>query len=215
MRASQELIEFVEDLRKEATWVRATRQGSPGDGWVDAGKLNGLAAGCRLLVAKLGPFGTVWDEMLQPPPNGNEEFFNKISHVLDTIANALAKGRLATVEEIASAEVLGDLLEHAEELVKSKFNLAAAIILRAVLEERLRKLCASSGCIPAGQRPTIEHFKQSLYAANVIDKIIVKDIDWMAGVGNAAAHNLPEFTAADVPQMYQRVTAFLARFQVV
>jgi hypothetical protein len=84
-----------------------------------------------------------------------------------------------------------------------------------VLEERLRKLCAGHGCIPAVPRPTIETFKQSLYAAHVIDKIILKDIEWMAGVGNAAAHNLPEFNAADVPQLYQRVTAFLARFQVV
>jgi hypothetical protein len=112
--------------------------------------------------------------------------------------------------------VLGDLLEHAEELLKSKFNLAAAVTLRAVLEERLRKLCSSSGCTPTGQRPTIENFKQSLlYAASVIDKIVMKDIDWMASVGNAAAHHLPEYNDADVPQLYDRVTAFLSRFSVV
>ena len=45
--------------------------------------------------------------------------------------------------------------------------------------------------------------------------IVVKDIDWMAGVGNAAAHNLPEYNDADVPQLYQRITAFLTRFSVV
>jgi hypothetical protein len=215
MKASQELIDFVEDLRKEAAIVAATRQRNDWGGWVDTGKLNGLAAGCRLLVAKLGPFGHVWDEMLQTPPNHSEGHFDKIWPVLDAIAKALAKGRLSTVDEIVSAEVLGDLLEHAEELLKSKFNLAAAIILRAVLEERLRKLCASSGCLPAEQRPTIENFKQSLYAAKVIDKIIAKDIDWMAAVGNAAAHHLPDYNDADVPPLYQRVTAFLTRFQVV
>jgi hypothetical protein len=215
MKASQELIDFVEDLRKEAASVGATRQKGKWGAWVDAGKLNGLAAGCRLLVAKLGPFGHVWDEMLRTPPNGNDEHFDRISPVLDSIAKALSKGRLATIEEIVSAEVLGDLLEHAEELLKSKFNLAAAIILRAVLEERLRKLCATNGCVPKEQRPTIENFKQSLYATQIIDKIVMKDIDWMAGVGNAAAHNLPEFNDADVPQLYQRVTAFLTRFSVV
>jgi hypothetical protein len=215
MKATQELIDFVEDLRKEAAGVNATSGRGDWGAWVDAGKLNGLVAGCRLLVVKLGPFGKVWDEMLQPPPNGNKEHFDKVNAVLDSIAKALAKGRLATVEEVVSAEVLGDLLEHAEELLKAKFNLAAAIILRAVLEERLRKLCASNGCPPAVQRPTIENFKQSLYAANVIDKIVVKDIDWMAGVGNAAAHHLAEYNDADVPQLYHRVTAFLTRFSVV
>jgi hypothetical protein len=212
MKASQELIDFVEDLRKEARDVRATRQTESYNDWVDAGKLNGLAAGCRLLIAKLGPFGKVWDQMLRPPANYDTHNFEKISAVLDSIATALAKGRLATIEEMVSAEVLGDLLEHAEELLKAKYNLAAAIILRAVLEERLRKLCSSNHCLPTAVRPTIEHFKQSLSTAQVIDRLVVKDIDWMAGVGNAAAHNLPEYNADDVPQLYHRLTAFLTRF---
>lgn len=134
--------------------------------------------------------------------------------MLDAIGNALAKGRLSTIEELVSSEVLGDLLEHAEELLKSKFNLAAAVILRAVLEERLRKLCETHGCNPAVQRPTIESFKQSLFSAKVIDKIVVKDIDWMAGVGNSAAHHLPEYKDEDVTQFYQRLTAFLTRFSL-
>src|SRR5438552_8450614 len=106
------------------------------------------------------------------------------------------------------AEVLGDLLEHAEELLRSKFYLAAAIVMRAILEERLRKLCGCNACQPTVNRPTIEHFKQSLYAANVIDKIVAKDIDWMASIGNAAAHQLLEYKDADVPHLYTRLTAF-------
>lgn len=215
MRATKELLDFVEELRKQAAAVGATRQKGDWGGWVDARKLNELGAGCRLLVAKLGPFGRVYDELLQFPPNCNDDHFDKISPVLDAIANALAKGRLATVDEVVSAEVLGDLLEQAEELLKSKFNLASAVILRAILEERLRKLCASNGCSPTAARPTIESFKQALYAANIIDKLVVKDIDWMAGVGNAAAHRLPEYKDEDVPQLFDRVTAFLSRFSVV
>ena len=208
MKASQELIDFVEDLRKEAQGVGRSRNPLH----ANSRQLNGLVAGCRLLITKLGPFGKVWDEMLQAPADEGVRDLEKIAAVLDTIANALAKGRLATIEEVVSAELLGDLLEHAEELLKAKYNLAAAIILRAVLEERLRKLCASNNCMPAAARPTIEHFKQSLYSAQVIDKLVMKDVDWMAGVGNAAAHNLPEYNADDVPQLYQRLTAFLTRF---
>lgn len=153
--------------------------------------------------------------MSQEPTANRAYKFEKISAVLDTIASALSKGRLATIEETISAEVLSDLREHAEELIRSKYYLAAAIILRAVLEERLRKLCESNSCMPTSQRPTIESFKQSLCSAQVIDKIGVKDIDWMAGVGNAAAHNLPEYRDEDVAPFYQRITAFLTRFSVV
>ena len=212
MKASKDLIDFVKDLREEAEGVARTNRKVGHANFVDYEKLIGLAAGCRLLITKLGPFGEVWDKMLRPPPDNRAHYFENIRAVLDSISNALAKGRLATVEEIVSAEVLGDLLDHAEELLKAKYHLAAAIILRAVLEERLRKLCASNNCVPTASKPTIEHFKQSLYGAKIINKIEMKDIDWMAGVGNAAAHKLPEYNADDVPQLYLRMTAFLTRF---
>ncbi|MCF7786620.1 MAG: hypothetical protein K9N47_10900 [Prosthecobacter sp.] len=77
-----------------------------------------------------------------------------------------------------------------------------------------QQLRTSNSCAPTTPRPTIENFKQSLYSAQIIDKIGIKDIDWMAGVGNAAAHNLPEYEDDDVPQLFQRVTAFLVRFSV-
>ena len=94
------------------------------------------------------------------------------------------------------------------------YGLSSKKAARAVLEERLRKLCATNNCMPTVSRPTIENFKQSLHGAHVLDKLVVKDLDWMAGVGNAAAHNLPEYKDDDVPQLYQRMTAFLIRFSV-
>lgn len=216
MKATQELIDLVKELRDEAQDMHQRPKHRHERGWatVDSGRLAGLIAGCRLLVSKLGPWGKVWDEMLQDPKSLYSDEVEKIAAVLGTIADALAKGRLATVEELVSAEVLGDLLEHAEALLTAKYNLAAAIILRAILEERLRKLCIHHQCMPTAMRPTIETFKQALQSAHVIDKIVVKDIDWMAGVGNSAAHHLPEYKDDDVPQLYQRVTAFLSRFAV-
>ena len=217
MKASQDLKEFVADLIKEANIVAGTTQQNKFAGrWIgDNTKLMGFACGCRLLVAKLGPFGQVWDKVLETPQNTNIEHFERLRGALTSIESALAKGRLASVDELVSAEVLGDLLDHAEELLKSKYNLAAAVILRAVLEERLRKLCESNGCMPTAQRPTIEHFKQALYAAQIIDKLVVKDIDWMAGVGNAAAHRLAEYKDEDIPLFHQRLVAFLTRFSAV
>jgi len=45
--------------------------------------------------------------------------------------------------------------------------------------------------------------------------MVVKDIDWMAGVGNSAAPHLPEYNDVDVPLLCQRFNAFLTRFSAV
>ena len=216
MKASQELVEFVTELKNEADAVLKTaHELAGGHYYVEAGAFQGLLAGCRLLVEKLGPFGKVWDKMLPTARSSEAKECQKVRSVLQTISNALRNGRLRTVDELVSAEVLGDLVEHAEILLKMKYYLPAAVILRAVLEERLRKMCESGGCMPAVQKPTIQAFKQALYSAQIIDKIVVKDIDWMAGIGNAAAHQLPEFDEKNVPSLYGRVTAFLTRFSSI
>ena len=108
--------------------------------------------------------------------------------------------------------MLSDLLEQAEVLLAAKYHRAAAIVLRTILEERLRKLCEANGCFPGAAKPTIELYKQALYAATVIDKIVQKKVDWMAGVGNGAAHNLPEYRDEDVPILYKDTLDFLSRF---
>ena len=108
--------------------------------------------------------------------------------------------------------MLADLVEHAEVLIEQHFHLAAAVVLRAVLEERLRKLCEARALPLTATRPTIEHFRQALAKADVIDKIVAKKIDWMVGVGNAAAHNLPTFNPVDVAGLYKETLDFLDRF---
>ncbi len=215
MKASKELIDFVEDLRRQASSVERTSRKLPsGFVLVNGKEFIRLAAGCRLLIKKLGHFGAVWNDMLKQPQDNSLTELHEISGVLDAIADSLSKNRLSTVEELVSAEVLGDLLEHAEELLHSQFNLAAAVVLRAVLEERLRKLCDSNGCLPSTSRPTIEHFKTALYSAQIIDKIVMKDIEWMASIGNAAAHNSADFSPSEAATLFQRVSAFLSRFSV-
>jgi hypothetical protein len=169
------------------------------------------AAKGRLLIHKLGTFGSIWSTAFDL----GENLFNDVRRMegnAEEILDAVKKGRLSSIEEKVSAAVLADLVEHAEILIGQQFNLAAAVILRAVLEERLRKLCEARGLPLAASKPTIEHFRQALVKADVIDKIVAKKIDWMAGVGNAAAHNLPTFNPSDVAGLYKETLDFLDRF---
>ena len=72
MKASKELVEFVEELRHETAKVAGTHRPARmmGD-YVDREQLTRLVAGCRLLIAKLGLFGKVWDEMLAEPESSS------------------------------------------------------------------------------------------------------------------------------------------------
>jgi hypothetical protein len=187
----------------------------------DAGSYNDLvtsaaraAAKGRLLTQKLGTFGSIWRKAFDGEAGILSDTVRQMLGNAEELLDAVTKGRLTSIEERVSAAVLADLVEHAEVLIEQHFNLAAAVILRAVLEERLRKLCESHALVLTGSKPAIESFKQALAKANVIDKIVAKKIDWMAGVGNAAAHNLEAFNPNDVPGLYKDTLDFLDKFAV-
>jgi hypothetical protein len=130
---------------------------------------------------------------------------------LEAIQSLLAAGLIGSIESLVRAETAGDLIEQAEELQSAGYSLAAAVIARAVLEEHLRNLCQFHSCLPAAARPTIETYKNELRIKTVLDKIAVKTVDHMAAIGNAAAHNTPDFDPTAVRLLLAELTAFLAK----
>jgi hypothetical protein len=73
-------------------------------------------------------------------------------------------------------------------------------------------------CLPTPTRgggkprpPCIEDYKQALRKKEKVTKISAKAIDYMAGVGNAAAHNADDFDPKEVPVLLRDVIAFLDR----
>ena len=209
MKASDELKELASEL--VAVCIKGTQSRSSYDNAFEHAA-RARAKG-RLLLHKLGSFGAIWEKSFDLGSNA----FTDLSTMLATASemlDAIAKGRLSSIEERVSAAVLGDLVEHAEILIEQSYFLAAAVVLRAVLEERLRKLCKACTLPITAPKPTMEHFRQALAKADVIDKIVAKKIDWMAGVGNAAAHNLDSFNPSDVPDLYKATLDFLDRFAI-
>ncbi len=214
-QAFKKLLAFVSELQLLADKVLMQHRGNPN--CIQAQPFAHLHTSVRLLIDRLGGYGLGKEVLTQGMPkvtNETNESVHRIKGLLDSVSNALQHGRLATVEELITADILTDLLEQAGALLAAEYFLPAAVILRAILEERLRKLCVTHNCPPSVPKSTIEHFKQALYAAKVIDKITQKKIDWMAGVGNAAAHNLPEFRDQDVPVLFKDTLDLLARFSV-
>ena len=212
MKIEDELVELVALTVGQGEKVLHTERGDRSDRRVEPALYHQFLANCRLAVAKLGSFGAVWASTIPTRFEGYASDAHQAYGTMLSLQGALMSGRLKTIQELAGAEILSDLLEQTEVLISKKYFLAAAVILRAILEERLRKLCEANKCMPSQAKPSIEHYKQVLYLAQIIDKVVQKKIHWMAGVGNAAAHNLREFQETDVPTLYASTMDFLARF---
>ena len=122
------------------------------------------------------------------------------------------EGFMADTGLLDSAEVFRDLLVQAEMLLEGDYKDAAAITIRAVLEDGLRRLCVSRGleCEP---RDTISRLNDRLYKAGIYLALQHKEITAKAQVGNDAAHaRFEKFSKADVEAFLSFVQRFLALY---
>jgi hypothetical protein len=128
------------------------------------------------------------------------------------IKESLDTGLIVKFEDLVFAEAFSDLFEQAEYLLEQSYFLASGVILRAILEERLKLLCERNGCMPNKKCSTINDYNQSLYKDKVYDKIIFKNVDAMATIGNDAAHNNLNLEKKDVERLLRDISDFLLRF---
>lgn len=169
----------------------------------------------ELILFKLvaGPIIEEWHEQFDF--DGDVEFAHYLHApiaALETIRYALDNRLLVRFEDLVIADVFSDLRSQADYLLSQNFFLAAGVILRAVLEEQLRKMCVKASCLPAKAKPTISDLNQSLYTSNVYGKTMMHHVTAIAAVGNDAAHNNPSLRKEDVEGFARGLEEFLARF---
>ncbi|HEY6260984.1 MAG TPA: hypothetical protein VIW47_05285 [Nitrospiraceae bacterium] len=137
---------------------------------------------------------------------------------LETIRYAMTQGLLTRFEDLVVADTFADLNEQAKHLLEQNYFLAAGVICRAVLEEKLRKLCDRNGCTPTKSKgmPTINDYNMALYGRQpaVYDKTEMHQVTSMAAIGSDAAHNEPNLTRDKVESLFADLQAFLARHSV-
>lgn len=169
----------------------------------------------HLLLSLLGHLGKPWQDIYESSKEANRlENALSVLGSLKSIRDSLDDGLLVGFEDIVYAEAFSDLMEQAEHLYEQGYFLASGVLLRAILEERLKKLRQRNGCLPGKARPTINDYNQNLYAGKVYDKITFKHVDSMAAVGNAAAHNDPQLNKQEVKRLLRDLSAFLTRFSM-
>ena len=131
---------------------------------------------------------------------------------LKAIRVSASEGLLLELQDLILADAFTNLVEQAEYLLDQGYFLASGALLRAVLEERLRRLADSHALALSKPRATLNDYNTELYKASVYDKITFKDVDGLAAIGNDAAHNSANLSAADVSRMREGVIRLLQKF---
>ncbi len=120
------------------------------------------------------------------------------------------QGFMADSKLLVSAEVFADFLVQAEILLENDYKDAAAVVIRAVLEDGLRRLCSASELMPS-PRDGVHQLAEKLLRKGAITSLQFKEIEAKKEVGNNAAHgHFDEYAKADVVAFYEFVQRFLA-----
>lgn len=133
---------------------------------------------------------------------------------LETVKYAIENGLLTSYRDLVMAEAFSDLFEQGQCLLNEGYFLAAGVIFRAVLEERLRELCVGANCMPGKDRPTLADLNQALYRCETVqyDKAMMLNVTALAAVGNDAAHNKESLKREDVERLMRGTLEFISRY---
>ena len=159
--------------------------------YVDLEGFNRWKSNCNVLINMLSDLSAPWKETFNGEKSNSLTNTTSMIGGLKSINDSLDKGYLMRIEDLIFAEAFSNLIEQSEYLLNQKYFLAAGVIGRAVLEEKLRNLCESQHITINKDRPTLSDFNMELYKARFFDKIEYKNIDYLISIGNNAAHNQP------------------------
>lgn len=138
-----------------------------------------------------------------------------LAGVLLALRADLEAGYVRDLAALIHAEVFGDFLEMADELLDKQYKDPAAVIVGSVLEEHLRKLAEAAGVdvsTPDGKPRKADTINADLTKAEVYNKIEQKAVTAWLGIRNDAAHGQYQtFTSEQVVLMLAGIRDFMIR----
>lgn len=116
-------------------------------------------------------------------------------------------GYLNSIRNLVHAELAGDEIDQARELLASGYGAAAAVVAGVILETTLRSLCTKRG-LSVG---SMERMNADLVKAAEYNALVQKRVTSLAAVRNSAAHGkTAEYTNEDVKNLIAEVERFVA-----
>jgi len=136
--------------------------------------------------------------------------------IILSIQHDFSKGLLFNIRTLIQADIFADFLEMGEYLLNEGYKDAAAVIIGAVLEDSLRKLCIKNGIeiLSRNGKPlTIDPLNAALAKADIYNKLVQKQITTWAHIRNKAAHGeYSEYDQGQVEMMLLFVQSFTADY---
>jgi len=139
----------------------------------------------------------------------NFSIFEGIKAIFLALKNDYKKGYLSSIKTLVQAEVFETQLEQAEELLKSGYRVASAVIAGTVLETALREICLREGV----EDGMINKMNDNLAKKGIYNKLQQKRIVALADIRNSSAHgNADKFEKKDVEKMIREIEDFLLKY---
>jgi len=206
-----DLVAQVDSIASAKTTSRNVMTGRPAD-YVDQNDLlNWQIKAKTLLLGVCGENSHHLESLKNavniPGTNTNYDVLKRQRAIFLAAKDDFEGGYLNTVRNLVQAELFTSELEQAEELLKSGYATAAAVIAGVVLETTLRDLCSTHEL----EHGSLNKMNDDLAKAGAYNASQKKRITALAAIRNSAAHGKPEeFSGADVKGMIDDVERFLA-----
>ena len=217
-KSKETILEFVQELIGEGYnllqgrfWVETGSFSN--DEFVPLQAFSKWGGSCRLLLEQLGSFSNPWEGSLNEVEGVNSTVKVELMlGALESIHENIEKGRLERFKDLVFAETWANFICQGRRLMKKKHYSAAAVVFRAVLQEKLRRLCEVNKMLPSKKRPTIWDYTKALYEGEVFDKTVVKQVETMAATGKEGVQMSEKLGKEEVALFEESLVAFLAQF---
>jgi len=220
VKSKDQIYNLVTQLLSEVEAVLKTEWKKDGNylggapRFVDLQQFKKWQSSCNLLMSIMGEFANPWTTVLRNDSANNIENAKSMQGNLESIRDAIENNLLINFEDLVFAEAFSDLIEQANYLFDQNYFLASGVILRAVLEERLYRMCDRHICLPEKKRPTIFDYNNELYKTKAYDKITMKHVESMTAIVNDASHNKPGLEKSDIERFKNDLIVFLQKFAI-
>lgn len=218
MKAVESVITYLEKLITEGEALLAHKyivktSSFTQEDFVPVAAYERWRGNCRVLEVKLGKSIDPWRKVISTESANKGTIVLRLLGAVRSIKDAVEGDHLISFAELVVAEAFSNLLEQAEYLLSKGYWLAAGVLGRAVLEEELRVIAQTQGCLPQKDRPTLNDLNTTLYKNETYDKLDFKLIDTLAAIGNDCAHNKTGATEERVRHFLDQLLALLPRLR--
>jgi hypothetical protein len=204
LRRLDELIEIADRLARQASG-----RGENGrefyaelSGW----RARGLTA-VGSIVGESHPYYLAFDAEAK---SGYESSAGDGAAILKALRADVQAGYLRRQEDLVAGAVFSDFLDMAGHLLGAGYYHPAASLIGAVLEDALRRI-ATNSAVAIGRKDDINALSSKLREKGTFSPLVAKRVTLWADIRNNADHgHFDLVTEADVREMYQGVTAFIA-----